>query len=74
MICFCCRLETKQLRPIVIGGQHVDITLVLTGFSEMHVFLFAGTLFECVNLTVEGANAYMGESHEVKTVEILVRK
>ena len=46
--------------------------LVLICFSEMRVFSQVSFLNDFVE-KVEGGKAYMGESHELKTVEILVR-
>ena len=59
---------------MILGGQNVDIMLVLIGFSEMRVFAqvsFFNDVFE--KLKGKQHAACMGESHELKTVEILVR-
>ena len=42
-------LKNHQKNVVILGGQHVDIMLVLIGFSEMRVFLqvsFLNDFFE----------------------------
>ncbi len=58
---------------MIWGSQHADIMLVLISFSEMRVFV-SDAFFQRFLRKVEWGKAYMGESHELKTVEILIRK
>ena len=58
---------------VILGGQNVDIILVLTWFSEMRVFSQM-RFFQRFRWKVEGGKAYMGETYELKTVKILIRK
>ena len=73
MICFWSIEKKKhQKKVVILGGQNVDIMLVLIRFSEMRVFSQVSFLTIFLR-NCEGQKAYMGESHELKTVEILVR-
>ena len=56
---------------MIWGGKHVDTTLVNIVFYEMHVV--AQMHFFVMSLTNRRGEAYMGESHALKTVEIRVR-
>ena len=57
---------------MILGGENVDISLVLIRFSEKFVFV-AGMFFERFLCKIKRQKACIGESHELKTVEILVR-